>query len=267
MQKAISYIILVFFYNTAYSQDISGTWYGSYNKSRFDKGLHELVFYIEQYDDTLIRGIRTQFYDKNRFESYTISGIYNHANSTISIKEEKQLSQNADGFGDSGNYKMKLRVTPEEQYLEGKWNNASRGLFTSFTSKVYLTKKDTTSPSSSITNTTTKIIHTIELDSTEYGELKIEITDNAKVDGDVVSIYQNDVVINEKITLSKTPKTYIINLGIQQHPTTIKMVAENQGSIPPCTATMKITTKHKSYQLSMESNTLYNSAVVITIRK
>ncbi len=265
MQKAISYIILVFFYNTAYSQDISGTWRGSYSKSKFDKGIYELQFYIEQYD-TLLNGIRTQFYDNNRYESYSIQGDVNKSDSTVTITETHQLSQNADGFGDNGNYKMKLYVRSSKQYLEGKWKNSSKGLFASFSSKVYLKKVDSTLTVNHNDTVVTKIIKTIIIDSSDCIDLKLELTDNAQNDGDIVSIYNNDKAIAKNITLSKKTETFIIAPAIQPGTFIIKMIAENQGSIPPCTATMRISTKKKSYIINMESDFSHNSAVSITIK-
>lgn len=274
MRNIVVCFIIILFNYQSFCQEISGTWLGDYGKEKHAENQHELKFDIDLYNDSLIRGTRIQYYNHDsQYEAYTISGLYHKKDSTIHIVEENEISQNAAGFGDKGSYKMKLRIINNIMRFEGKWKNSSRGIFTSFSSKVYVEKPldDKRHTAIGTDNETkykraTNIIKTIEIDSTEQGHIKIEISDNAQDDNDVISLYINDSIAVHKKTISHDAIVIHSQITKSEPTCIIKMVAESQGYVPPCTALINIITNKKTYTISMESNYTYNGSVAIILK-
>jgi hypothetical protein len=99
--------------------------------------------------------------------------------------------------------------------------------------------------------------------TTAAPDIKVELYDNGEIDGDTITVYDNNQVIAWKKGLSDKP----ITLNLKADPTTpiheFVMVADNLGSIPPNTALMIITTGSKRYQLFISSDKQKNAKVVV----
>jgi hypothetical protein len=104
------------------------------------------------------------------------------------------------------------------------------------------------------------LIKTISTNSTD---IKVELYDNGDIDGDTITVYDNNEVIAWKKGLTDKP----ITLNIKADATTpvheFVMVADNLGSIPPNTALMIITTGGKRYQLFIASDKQKNAKVIV----
>jgi hypothetical protein len=98
---------------------------------------------------------------------------------------------------------------------------------------------------------------------TSAKEIKIDLYDNGEIDGDTISVYDNNKLIVSKKRL--TDKAITINIKVDEDVPVHEfvMVAENLGSIPPNTALMVITAGTKRYELFVTSTEQKNAMVVV----
>ena len=62
--------------------------------------------------------------------------------------------------------------------------------------------------------------------------------------------------------ITAKPITFYVSLSKNVNPIAhLRLVAENMGSIPPCTALMIVTTKTKRYEVRLSSNFSKNATV------
>lgn len=108
-----------------------------------------------------------------------------------------------------------------------------------------------------------KILKTIEV--RPGMPVKIEITDNARIDNDMISLYINDLKVLDKKLLTYEPVIY--NITAIEKVTEIAMYAESLGSMPPCTATMKVTADNVTHTVDMSSDFKINGTVRIILKK
>jgi zinc protease len=102
------------------------------------------------------------------------------------------------------------------------------------------------------------IIQTIEIDKPE---IKIELFDNAEIDGDSVTVYFNSYPVLSKKQLTTT--AIVLNIKAQTgRKNTLVMFAENLGSTPPNTALMRVTVGDKVYNITVESDKKKNGTIV-----
>jgi hypothetical protein len=99
--------------------------------------------------------------------------------------------------------------------------------------------------------------------TTSSPDIKIELYDNGDIDGDTITVYDNNRVIAWKQGLTKNPITLNIKADPDNPVHEFVMVADNLGAIPPNTALMIITTGGKRYQLFVSSDTQKNAKVVV----
>lgn len=98
---------------------------------------------------------------------------------------------------------------------------------------------------------------------TEAGDILVELYDNGVVDGDTISIYDNNVLIVSKQGLSEKPISFKIKVDIANPRHELIMVADNLGSIPPNTSLMVVTANKKRYEVFISSSEEKNAKVVI----
>jgi len=100
--------------------------------------------------------------------------------------------------------------------------------------------------------------------TTDAPDIKVELYDNGEIDGDTITVYDNNQVIAWKKGL--TDKPIILNIKADENTPVHEfvMVADNLGSIPPNTALMIITTGGKRYQLYISSDKQKNARVEVT---
>lgn len=98
---------------------------------------------------------------------------------------------------------------------------------------------------------------------TNSPEIKIELFDNGEIDGDTITVYDNNQVIAYRQGLSGKPITLSIKASELVPVHEIVMVANNLGSIPPNTAMMVVTTGGKRYEVFISSDEKQNAKVVI----
>jgi hypothetical protein len=102
---------------------------------------------------------------------------------------------------------------------------------------------------------------------TKPGEIIIEMYDNAEIDGDTVSIYDNNELIVSSAELSHKPVSFNIKVDTLHPHHELIMVANNLGSIPPNTSLMIITANNKRYEVFISSSEQKNAKIVIDLKE
>jgi len=103
--------------------------------------------------------------------------------------------------------------------------------------------------------------------TTASQDILIQLYDNGEIDGDTITVYDNNEVIAFRKGLTKKPITINIKATADNPYHEIVMVANNLGSIPPNTALMIVTTDGKHYELFVSSDEKKNAKVVIEYKE
>jgi hypothetical protein len=111
---------------------------------------------------------------------------------------------------------------------------------------------------------TNTLIRRIE---TEAAEIQIDLYDNGQIDGDTVSIYQNNELIVSRAGLSAKAVTIRVTVDKLHPHHEFIMVANNLGSIPPNTSLMVVTANDKRYEVFISSSEEKNAKVVIDLKE
>jgi len=257
-------------------QDISGTWVGNYSGSHFASDPEKLVVEIYVYNDSLVTGASHLYYKNFTYEHYKIRGFFDKATSTIYFSEDSAIAVKLEPFIDNcmGNYTMKLNKQGNILRFEGTWKDNSTALFHCPKCGVWLEKQEeTTSLQNNEQQTkspvvkqdkqprrSTDIQSLIEIGKNEMDSIKIDIYDNGIIDNDTVSVYFNDNLIISRKMISQKPISFYINAD-KSKLNKILLIAENLGSIPPCTALMIVTIKKKKYEVNLSSDTKSSAAI------
>jgi hypothetical protein len=245
------------------AQDPSGVWVGNYKPSAFTTTPEKLVIEIFVYNDSLITGASHLYYKNDQYEHYKIYGKYRKKESFIYFSEDSTIAVKL-GFMENnclGNYTMKLIATDSLLRLTGTWQDNSTKLFGCPSTGVWLekkldenTKQTNTQPADKKLERRSDIQSLVEISHAEKDSILVELFDNGIIDNDSASIYLNDSLLIHKQFVSNKPISLYISLDKQNPLSKLKLVAENLGSIPPCTVLMVIKTKRKRYEVNLSSN-------------
>ena len=258
------------------AQDISGVWVGNYKPSFFSATPEKLVVEISVYKDSLITGASHLYYKHQQYEHYKIYGVYKKKESIIYFSEDSTIAVKLGPMDENclGRYTMKLTSTGDLLEMTGRWEDNSVSLFQCPPSGVWLEKKSNEKIKQ--TNSTPKdkrlerisdIQSLVEISSIEKDSILIELYDNGIVDNDSASIYLDDSLLLYKQFVSGKPISLYVSLDKQRPISKLKLVAENLGSIPPCTVLMVIRTKKKRYEVNLSSNFNSNAVVEFFIKE
>jgi hypothetical protein len=106
----------------------------------------------------------------------------------------------------------------------------------------------------------TQIAKTI---NTVADSVKIILYDDGEEDGDVVTIFDNNTVVANKLLLTKEPWQIVLPLTYNGAKHVIELMAENEGSIPPNTAYMLVLAGEERVEIKISSSKLSNAAVLV----
>ena len=119
-----------------------------------------------------------------------------------------------------------------------------------------------------ITRRQTDVQSLIEIAPADKDSIKVEVYDNGEIDGDSVSVYEEQVVRINKKMIGLKPLTFYVSLNKNVNPILhLRLVAENMGTIPPCTALMIVTTRSKRYEVHLSSNFNKNATVELFLKE
>lgn len=107
----------------------------------------------------------------------------------------------------------------------------------------------------------------LEIDAADKDSIKVDVYDNGDIDGDSVSVYENETLLVNKKMITAKPISFYVSLDKKSNPIShLRLVAESLGSIPPCTALMIVTTKSKRYEVRLSSNFKKNATVELFLK-
>lgn len=275
----IKYLLLLVFIavyeSKASAQLLEGRWEGNFSKNILSGYVEKLVVDLHMTDDTVLSGTSHLYYENDKYEHYRVRGYYHPADSTVYIKEDSTIAVKLGFMADNclGNYTMKLKITDSFLHMEGKWRDNSSQIFGCPTTKAWLDKQlkhkaDTVKPKKRDKNIDRAydVQSLIELSEEEKDNIKIELSDNAEVDGDVVSVYVNDVLVVDKHKLLAEPEAIFVSVNKDNPISRVVMVAESEGVLPPCTARMVVTTARKVYKMDLSSDSRKSGAIELFLK-
>ncbi|MBA3675372.1 MAG: hypothetical protein H0W75_10550 [Chitinophagaceae bacterium] len=113
-------------------------------------------------------------------------------------------------------------------------------------------------------NRISKLVKTIY---TNQDSVKLIIYDDGEIDGDIVTVFDNNKIVANKLLL--TSKAVEINLAFNSSDSlhVIELVAENLGSIPPNTAYMLIVAGGQRYEVKASSDLTSNAKIIIQYKQ
>ncbi|MES2646006.1 MAG: hypothetical protein V4717_03950 [Bacteroidota bacterium] len=97
--------------------------------------------------------------------------------------------------------------------------------------------------------------------TTSSKEITISFYDNGEIDGDTISVYNNNRLLVRAKGLTANPINLTVQLDENENVHEIVMVAENLGSIPPNTALMIVQAGRERYTVRLSSNEQKNAMV------
>jgi hypothetical protein len=276
--RILLFILSVLYFNSSFSQEISGTWVGNYGGAILMMKPQKLVVEIFLSHDSIITGATHLYYRNNKYEHYTIIGKYNKKDSTIIFTEDSTISVKLGFMATNclGKYKMRLAASDSAYKFEGRWKDKSTSIFKCPSSSVWLTKKreikkDTVLKADGkiekINNRAIEIQSLIEIKKQDADSIKVEMYDNGEIDNDTISVYHNDLLVVDRKMISIKPITIYISLTDDNPISKLKLIAESVGSIPPCTALMIVTTKKKRYEINLKSDFYKNGVVEFFLKE
>jgi len=109
-----------------------------------------------------------------------------------------------------------------------------------------------------------ELFKTIE---TSESEIEISFYDNGEIDGDTISVYNNNRLVAKAQGLSAKAVTIKVYLSDDEAEQDVIMVAENLGKIPPNTALMIIKAGDQRFTLNLTSTEQKNAMVKFRYKK
>ena len=106
----------------------------------------------------------------------------------------------------------------------------------------------------------TELIRTYQVDSPH---IQVDLFDNGEIDQDIVSVYYNGQLIINHVTLTDTALSFHIEASAAHRYHEFILIAENEGSIPPNTALMRIKAGRQQYKLTVSTSSIKNAKVAI----
>lgn len=107
----------------------------------------------------------------------------------------------------------------------------------------------------------------LEIAAKDKDSIRVDVYDNGDIDGDSVSVYQDNIQQINKRLITANAITFYVSLNKATPISHLRLVAENLGTIPPCTALMIVTTKSKRYEVRLSSNFSKNATVELFLKE
>jgi hypothetical protein len=273
------------------AQDVAGLWRGRFTTN------HPLQMNVEYKYELLL------FQDGNKLTGYSYSTLINgeyYAVCEITgslfdgymvITERKTIYQNPPGpEGVMQTHILFLNTDLKE--TSGEWKQANKRQTQLFeeSGKTFLKKEDDPSKSGllkvleqkgavqmekpsapkqepvlnkdsiKLSSRTVEIVKSIE---TEADSVMIELYDDGLIDGDSVSVYNNNNLLLGRIGLSDKGIKKTLAVPKTQEGLLLTLFAENEGTIPPNTGVLVVRTGGLVYEIRFKSDNKKSAAVAI----
>jgi len=302
MKSLFSSLVAVMLFTGAYSQTVSGKWYGVGNANMDGSNNNYLIEMILIQKGGLITG-EFNYYFKNGYFPNKISGNYDSKSRRLHIKTTPVTyyrSTAVNGVECSMNGDFTLLVSKAGSSLKGKFSSTD---FYSLTcpdilmnlnfstdddmqrDEVIIEEKEHDVTEEKKLNTSVPVIPVAFKDQStaekkfpqrkniemgvievENDDISIELIDNGEIDKDSVSIFFNNHLLANKLELTK--RGLILSIKMDEHKTVneISMFAENLGIIPPNTAVLIVHDGKKRHEISLTSTLQTNGTVKLKKR-
>jgi hypothetical protein len=258
------------------AQNLTGVWRGK--RTQVSGGCYPeywLELHVYYTKDNSIMGNAYNYYDKDRFTKINFTGRYNPQTKRLVIIENAVVQYNvpANCIPCIKTYDLNWALGTEKQSLDGDWKGHEMGNNNICPpGRIHLDKEaisvfpvdvfqnDTLANlqrSLKLQNREKEVVQTINIDTTD---IKIELYDNAEIDGDTVTVFLNNTLLLYKKRLTDKPLTMTFT-AFPNMDYEFMMYADNLGKIPPNTSLMIITAGKKRHELRISSSE-QKSAVV-----
>jgi hypothetical protein len=274
MRYLLLFALIIFCLDLS-GQNLTGIWRGK--RTQVSGGCYPeywLELHVYYNKDNSIMGNAYNYYDKDRYTKINFTGRYNPTTKRLVIIENAVVQFNVPNncIPCIKTYDLNWVLT-DKQSLDGDWKGHEMGNSNVCPpGKIHLNKEavsvfpvdvfqnDTLAKlqkSLNIQQREKELVKTVEIDTSE---IKIELYDNAEIDGDTVTVFLNNTLLLYKKMLTNKP----LVLNFTAFPNTdyeFMMYADNLGRIPPNTSLMIITAGTKRYEMRISSSE-QKSAVV-----
>ena len=107
---------------------------------------------------------------------------------------------------------------------------------------------------------TTSLVNTYRVSSPN---IVVQLYDNGQIDGDVVSVYYNNKLIVDHQALTHKAITFTINATASGRHHEFTLISDNEGTVPPNTALMRIRAGSQQFELNVSSSSTHNARIAI----
>lgn len=97
--------------------------------------------------------------------------------------------------------------------------------------------------------------------------VRVEITDNAQIDDDRISVFYNGVLLLKNQRISSTPITLSFDIDSNRSESLLRVVAENLGKIPPNTTRVRVITGESDESMIVSSSFDHNGVIQFKLTK
>ena len=273
----------------AYSQNISGKWYGKISQAPGAyKQLYNLELTINQ-QKAHIAGVSYATIKDSLYVKIGFTGRMDP--DSIRLNEhEKNVMQEIVPFPWEiciKNYNLAYRQENETEYLEGTWNGKGRdddqcipGLIILARTPEALESYLATHKDSIITSDqkladipppaldfTSAFLNTVPFKVKEivvrHQNLQLRLNDYSKVDNDTVSVYLNRIALAKNIWISKRSAVVNFNLDTRVSLHELLLYAENLGKVPPNTSSLLLVDGQRTHLIKIESDKKKTAAIYL----
>jgi hypothetical protein len=302
MKSLFSSLVAVLLFTGAYSQTVSGKWYGVGNANMDGSNNNYLIEMILIQKGGMITG-EFNYYFKNGYFPNKISGNYDSKSRRLHIKTTPVTyyrSAAVNGVECSMNGDFTLLVSKAGSSLKGKFSSTD---FYSLTCPDILmnlnpsTEDDIQKDEVIVEEKDLGVIEEKKLDASvpvlpvafkeqstaekqfplrknidmgvievDNDNISIELIDNGEIDRDSVSIFFNNHILANKLELTKRGLIFSVTLNEHRTVNEISMFAENLGIIPPNTAVLIVHDGKKRHEISLTSTLQTNGTVKLKKR-
>ena len=257
------------------ADDLNGIWKGTLTQG---PGGCYPNYYLElqiTINNNLITGKAYDYYDKAHFVKMSFTGRYNARTHRLVLIEDKVLAAEIppDCLPCVKTYDLNYSKTGDLEELIGDWKglysekhmvcppgkiHLRRSALSDF--PVDVEQNDTLSRLQATLHLQPREKQVVKTVTVATPEIKIELYDNAEIDGDTVTVLINDKVLLYRQMLTDRPLTIHFNAlpGTQYE---LVMYADNLGTIPPNTALMMVTAGSQKFEVFLSSTEEKSAAV------
>ena len=270
------YLILLFLFpHFINAQDLNGIWKGTLTQgSGGCYPQYSLELQINFVNNNII-GKAYDYFDTSKFVKMNFTGKYNPQTKRLVLIETKVIQSNVpfDCAPCIKTYDLIYSKNGDDELLNGDWkghienrrNTCPPGKISLKKSahsdfQVDIEQNDTLAQLQKqihLQTRKTTLLKTIVVDSSK---IKIELYDDAIVDGDTISVFINNKLVLYQQRLTEKPLTIFFN-AFPNTEYNLVMYADNLGSIPPNTALMVVTAGSKKFEVYLSSSEEKSAAV------